>query len=302
MEALALPKRVQLERHTYEVTGRHKGGMGTVWLLRRPDGGDYDTIYGQTRAVKTFDADEDEQEASIEQELGNWASLNSRHIVPLIKIVRLNFELAAMMELMPGSLADYIRRRKMLEDSAVKVILLDVLHGLDDAHRQKNLAHLDLKPANLLLASAQSPRVKISDWGLSRMMSQSHRHGDWLSAPKGWFGRQTDDKTQFCGGTFPYMAPERFSGSWTVGPAADVFSLGIIGVELVTGQVPSVGDSPDPFHCVGLIRSGEYLKRANTLLGTRAGPLVPLILKMLDPDPGRRPHDYPALIAAFEKI
>src|SRR5208282_2269033 len=68
MEALALPKRVQLERHTYEVTGRHKGGMGTVWLLRRPDGADYDTIYGRTRAVKTFDSDEDEQEAIIEQE------------------------------------------------------------------------------------------------------------------------------------------------------------------------------------------------------------------------------------------
>ena len=296
------PKRVQLDRITYEVTGVRKGGMGTVWLLRRPDGADFNTIYGQVRAVKTFDADEDEQEAKIEQELGNWASLNSPHIVPLIKIVRLNFELAAMMERMPGSLADYIRYQNMLDESAVKTVLLDVLRGLDEAHRYGNLAHLDLKPENLLLTSAQSPQVKISDWGLSRMMSQSHQHADWLSAPKDWFSRQSDDKTRFCGGTFPYMAPERFSGSWTVGPAADVFSLGIIGVQLMTGQIPSLDGSRDPFRCVALITSHEYLKRANTLLATRGGPLVPFILKMLDPDPTRRPCNYPALIAALERI
>src|SRR5271169_3763708 len=100
------PSRVQLDRLTYEIIDVRKGGMGTVWLLRRPDGATYNTIYGPTRAVKTFDADEDEQEATIEQELENWVSLSSPHIVPLIKIARLNFELAAMMELMPGSLGD----------------------------------------------------------------------------------------------------------------------------------------------------------------------------------------------------
>jgi serine/threonine protein kinase len=156
-------RRVQLDRLTYEVADTREGGMGRVWLLRRPENSTYDTIYGPTRAVKTFNADEDEQEVIIEQELGNWISLNSPHIVPLIKIARLNFQLAAMMEHMPGSLADYLRSRGALETSDVKTVLLDVLSGLDEAHGQRNLAHLDLKPENLLLASTQSPSVKISD-------------------------------------------------------------------------------------------------------------------------------------------
>ena len=303
--AQALPsrlRRVQLDKLTFEVTDTREGGMGRVWLLRRPEGSDYNTIYGPTRAVKTFNADEDEQEVVIEQELGNWISLNSPHIVPLIKIVRLNLELAAMMELMPGSLADYLRSHSALEPSAVKTVLLDVLRGLDEAYRQRNLTHLDLKPENLLLTSIQSPNVKISDWGISRMMSQRQQHTDWLRNPKAWFGRQTDDKTQFGGGTFPYMAPERFSGSWTIGPAADVFSLGIIGVRLMTGQVPTMDDSRELFRSIALITSHEYLNCAKTLLAARGGPLSRFILRMIEPDPTRRPNDYPALIAAIEGI
>jgi len=304
--AEALPsrprRRVQLDRLTYEVTDTREGGMGRVWLLRRPDGSTYDTIYGPTRVVKTFNADEDEQEVIIEQELGNWISLNTPHIVPLIKIARLNFELGAMMELMPGSLADYLRSRSALETSAVKTVLLDVLRGLDEAHQQRNLAHLDLKPENLLLTSIQSPNVKISDWGISRMMSQRQQHADWLRNPKAWFERQTADKTQFGGGTYPYMAPERFSGSWTIGPAADVFSLGIIGVRLMTGQIPTVDDSRDLFSSIALIMSHEYLKRAKTLLAAQGGPLADFILRMIDPNPTGRPQDYPVLIAALEGI
>ena len=304
--AEALPsrprRRVQLDKLTYEVTDTREGGMGRVWLLRRPDDATYDTIYGPTRAVKTFSADEDEQEVIIEQELGNWISLNSPHIVPLIKIARLNFELAALMELMPGSLADYLQHHSALETSAVKIVLLDVLKGLDEACRQRNLAHLDLKPENLLLTSIQSPNVKISDWGISRMMSQRQQHADWLRNPKAWFGRQTDDKTEFGGGTYPYMAPERFSGSWTIGPTADVFSLGIIGVRLMTGQVPTVDDSRDLFRSIALITSHEYLNRAKTLLAKRGGPVARIILGMIEPDPTRRPNDYGALISALEGI
>jgi serine/threonine protein kinase len=134
------------------------------------------------------------------------------------------------------------------------------------------------------------------------MMSQRRQHADWLQNPKAWFGRQTDDKTQFGGGTYPYMAPERFSGSWTIGPAADVFSLGIIGVRMMTGQLPTVDDSGDLFRSIALITSHEYLKRAKALLAPRREPLAHFILRMIDPDPIRRPDNYPGLIAALEGI
>jgi serine/threonine protein kinase len=274
--------------------------MGRVWLLQRPEGAPFDTIWGPTRAVKTFNADEDEQEAIVEQELGNWASLNSSHIVPLIKIVRLNFELGAMMEVMPGSLADYLRHYRRLEEATVKMVMLDVARGLRDAQQQSGLAHLDLKPDNLLLTE-NPPHVKISDWGIARIMSNRPEHTDWLDAPKNWFDRQTEDKTRFCGGTLPYMAPERLSGAWSVGVAADVFSLGIIGVELMTGRLPSA-DPQHPLRSPVLILSHEYLRRAKTLLSARPGALAELILRMLDPDPLRRSQDYSTLISGLERI
>jgi len=150
----------------------------------------WDYIYEPVNAVKTFDAYDDEQEAIIERELGNWISFQSRHIVSLIKIVRLNFQLGASMLLMPGSLGDYLRGHGLLDTSAIKAVLLDVARGLADAQAQANLVHLDLKPQNLLLDTADSPRVRISDRGISRIASRQDQHSDWLCAPRAWLARQ----------------------------------------------------------------------------------------------------------------
>jgi serine/threonine protein kinase len=288
------PKRVQVDRYTYEVTDIRKGGFGKVWLLRRPAGARHDTIWGETRAVKTFDADEDSQEAMLEQELGNWVSLDSRYIVPLIKIVRLNFELAAMMEQMPGSLDDYVAKKGVMDEGTVRTVLLDVLRGLDDAYRQAALVHLDLKPANLLLTS-DPPHVRISDWGISRRMSRLA-----LDPSRPDAGSWVDDKTQYGAGTLPYMAPERLSGSWTISPAADVFSVGIMGIQLMSGKIPSI-DARGAVETIKLIASCSYLSRAEALLAASRSRIGPLFLQMIDPDPAARLRDYPSLIGTVER-
>ena len=120
--------------------------------------------------------------------------------------------------------------------------LADAALIIDQLITQHQIPHWDLKPQNLLLDSIDSPRVKISDWGISA--SKQQQHSDWLRAPIAWMKRQTTEKTTFNMGTLPYMAPERFSGSWRIGPAADVFSLGIIGVQLLTGQLPTIDPMP----------------------------------------------------------
>jgi serine/threonine protein kinase len=135
--------------------------------LRRPTGASFEVVYGDKCAVKTFKADEDDEQALIEQELGNWVSLRSPYIARLIKISRLNFELAALMERMPGTLSDYLEGHGSLGESQVMMVLLDVLRGLDYTYREYRLAHLDLKPLNLLLVSADSPHVQLTDWGIS---------------------------------------------------------------------------------------------------------------------------------------
>jgi serine/threonine protein kinase len=295
------PKLVQVDRHTYEVTGVREGGFGKVWLLKRRTE-EWDWIYGPVNAVKTFNVYEDEQEAVIERELGNWISLQSRHIVSLVKIVRLNFELGALMLLMPGSLDDYLRRHGPLDTPGIRAVLLDVARGLADAQAQANLIHLDLKPQNLLLDSAESPRVRISDWGISRIASQQREHSDWLHTPRAWLARQTTERTKFAAGTPPYMAPERFSGSWKIGPSADVFSLGIIGVQLMTGKLPTVDPYGDLSRVIDLITSHQYFDRAKTLTSTSDGRLAALMLKMIDPNPHRRPVDYHTIIAGLEAV
>jgi serine/threonine protein kinase len=263
------PKLVQVDRHTYEVTGLREGGFGKVWLLKRRTE-QWDYIYGPVNAVKTFNVYDAEQEAVIEQELGNWISVQSRHIVSLIKIVRLNFELGALMVLTPGSLGDYLRGHGPRDTSAIKVVLLDVARGLADALAQANLVHLDLKPQNLLLDSTDSPKVRISDWGISRIASQQPQHSDWLRASRAWLARQTTEKTKFAAGTPPYMAPERFSGSWKIGPSADVFSLGMIGVQLMTGRLPTVDPNGEMSRIIDLITSHRYFDRAKSLM-TQSG-------------------------------
>jgi serine/threonine protein kinase len=115
-----------------------------------------------------------------------------------------------------------------------------------------------------------------------------------------WADRQSRDTTQFGAGTYPFMAPERYSGSWSIGPAADVFSVGMVGVWLLTGQLPSVSGSANPLHIRDLIVSRKYLERAKWLLSPRQSQMTVLLLKMIDPEPDLRPHDYRTLIRAFE--
>jgi serine/threonine protein kinase len=283
-------KQVQLDRLTFDVVGQRAGGFGKVWFLRRPKDAPFEVVYGNECVVKTFKAEEDE--AQIEQELGNWVALRHPHIARLIKICRLDFELGGLMERMPGNLADYLQNRTLSEQQ-VKTVLLDILRGLEYAYREHGLVHLDLKPLNLLLISADSPHVQITDWGISRIASTSRAQTASLGS------HDIEEKTQFDVGTPPYMAPERFSKSWSISPAADVFSLGIIAVELITGQLPSFNGHQHP---VVLLRSREYFKRAKYMLRDTSGPLQSLVLTMLDPESKRRPQDYSALISTIERL
>jgi serine/threonine protein kinase len=286
-------KQVQVDELTFDVIGEREGGFGKVWFLRRPSGAPFHVVYGDQCAVKTFKAEEDVDQALIEQELGNWVSLRDPRIARLIKISRLNFELAALMEMMPGSLADYLRRYRRLDPKLVKTVLLDVLKGLNYAYRERRLVHLDLKPGNLLLISADSAHVQITDWGISRIAATM---GTWkqLGGSDKESAHHAIEMTRYAAGTIPYMGPERFSGSWTIGPAADVFSLAVIALELMTGQLPWTDHS--------IIMSLEYFERAKYLLQKMGADFRSLMLSMLDPDPVRRPQDYVALISALEKI
>lgn len=109
----------------------------------------------------------------------------------------------------------------------LREILLDVLDGLAHAHA-RGIIHRDIKPENLLLGCSGSKTVKLTDFGLAHIPDQTKRSG----------------LVEDCWGTPLYMAPEQFRGLWRdYGPWTDLYALGVMTFEIVSGQLPFLGET-----------------------------------------------------------
>jgi tRNA A-37 threonylcarbamoyl transferase component Bud32 len=129
----------------------------------------------------------------------------------------------AMRLLKAGSLADLLKRERLARGRGV-AILRGTADALDYAHGQ-GIVHRDVKPQNVLLD--ESGRVYLADFGIAKILESS----GGLTAS----GMIT--------GTPQYMAPEQATGL-KIGPAADVYALGIVAYEMLTGRVPFSADTP----------------------------------------------------------
>jgi len=120
------------------------------------------------------------------------------------------------------TVADLLRRRGRLESEEAVPLALQACAGLESAH-EAGLVHRDIKPQNLLLTPGGV--VKIADFGIARSLDGT---------------RLTQAGTVL--GTAAYLAPEQAAGE-TVTAAADVYALGAVLYELLTGRPPYVADS-----------------------------------------------------------
>ncbi|MFD5476154.1 protein kinase domain-containing protein [Streptomyces hawaiiensis] len=166
-----------------------------------------------------------------------------------------------VMELVPGeSLHERLRRGPVDVPEAARIGLA-VLGALRAAH-SVGIVHRDVKPAHVLLGPHR--RVVVTDFGIA------HVQGEDLPTASG----------ESAAGSPEFVAPERMSGR-IAGPASDLWSLGALLYAAVEGSSPFLRATPEA--TLAAILAAEPPEP------TRAGPLGPLIARLLVPDPGQRP-------------
>lgn len=219
-----------------------KGGMGEVYRAE-------DSRLGREVAIKVltsaFSA-ETERVKRFEQEARAISALNHPNILTIHDLETYNETLCLVSELLEGeTLRDRMSEKPMSPRKAAE-IAHQIAKGLAAAHG-KGIIHRDLKPENIFLVD--DDRVKILDFGLAKLQyndNESHDHAHTGRFSASGFGSNSQPALTIEGrilGTVSYMSPEQIRTEKLDG-RSDIFSLGIILWEMLTGQRPFLGASP----------------------------------------------------------
>ncbi len=206
-----------------------EGGMGAVYE------GENTRIHRRV-AIKVLHSGVAQSKDAVERferEAQAAGRIGSEHIVEVLDLGNLpNGDRYMVMEFLEGeSLAERIASRGRLDPRLTAELAVQLLEGLGAAH-DAGIVHRDLKPDNIFLLSARRGRkdfVKIVDFGISKFSAMS---GDFSMT-----------KTGVVMGTPYYMSPEQAKGERTVDHRADLYAVGVILYEAVTGKVPFDADT-----------------------------------------------------------
>ena len=204
----------------YEILGElGKGAMGVVYRARDP-------MLDRTVAIKTVNMSLDpaemaEYEARFYQEAKAAGGLNHPNIVTVYDIGKSGNVAYMAMEFLEGRELRTLMSGVPLDPARAVEIAAQVAEGLAYAH-QHGVVHRDVKPANIMIL--QNGMAKITDFGIARMRSAEVRTqtGVVLGSPR-------------------YMSPEQVAGK-RAEPRSDVFSLGVILYEMLTGKAAFSGE------------------------------------------------------------
>lgn len=186
-----------------------EGGFAEVYKA-------FDTRMERVVAIKKIPASPKTAPRAL-REAKTVALLNHPHIVTLHEFEETDEGYYLIMEYIEGvSLSQVLQAKSPLEVDEALAIAIQVCHALEYAHNSE-VIHRDIKPANLMLLP--DGRVKVTDFGIAKLKSAPlTREGTIL-------------------GTFAYMSPEQASGE-LVEELTDIFSLGAVLYELLTGETP----------------------------------------------------------------
>lgn len=238
------------------------GGMAVVYLGR-------DTMLERPVAIKILREDYSKNEAFRERfrlEAKAAANLSHPNIVTVHDFGFDSDRLYLVMEYLPGTdLKTILRERSRLPIQEAVNIIVQAAAGIGYAHRA-GLIHCDVKPHNILVTPDQ--RIKVTDFGIARAMASIH----------------PEERSDVVWGSPLYFSPEQASGE-PPSPASDVYSLGIVLYEMVTGRLPF--QSNDTVELARMHR--EVLPPHPRRFNPEIPPtLEQIILKVLSKEPAAR--------------
>jgi serine/threonine protein kinase len=204
-----------------------EGGMGAVYLAE-------DTKLNRNVAVKFLPAEmasDPKRLKRFEREAKTVASLNHPNIVTLFAVEEHEGVPFLVMELVEGKPLGEIIAEGGMEVEKFFQIAIPMTDALATAHAS-GITHRDLKPGNIMMTA--DGRVKVLDFGLAKLLEEPDKEMvDTLST-------QALTKEGSVLGTVPYMAPEQLKGTGP-DPRSDIFSLGIVLYQMVSGRRPFKG-------------------------------------------------------------
>lgn len=205
-----------------------EGGFGSIWRAEH-------LVLKSPVAVKLIDLEIARKDGAVERflrEAQATAALRSPHVVQVLDYGVEGEQPFIVMELLEGeNLAERLEREKRLAPLEVARIVTHVARAMSKAH-ELGIVHRDLKPENIFIVNTGDEELaKVLDFGVAK----------FATTPE--LNRDTYTKTGALIGTPYYMSPEQAQGNKAVDSRSDLWALGVISFEMMTGQRPFDGDA-----------------------------------------------------------
>ncbi len=264
--------------HILEQLG--EGGMATVYKA-------IDTTLERHVAVKVIRSDHfgsavlERMLQRFEREAKALAKLSHPNIVKVMDYGETDKVPYLVMEYLPGGTLKQKMNGKPMPWRDAARLLLPVCRALEHAH-EKGIVHRDIKPSNILISESGEPML--TDFGIAKILSGDDTSLDLTGTGVGI-------------GTPEYMAPEQGAGS--VDERADIYALGVVYYQMVTGRLPYKADTP---MAVMLKKSTEPLPSPKRFIPNLPDDAERVLVKVLQREPRHRYQSVNVFLSALQKI